>query len=311
MSNDSMKDTLFWRLRIAYIRGAEWRDRNGSMELHEKASYDYADKITSPLTSIVEKVETPAQGNEHRGTFPIPPGHEAVRDDTGRATGEIRPKSPAPQDHLVGNNPYHREPSEDAREAALQAAADANVGYINGKTKQIVLAALNAFSIPSKEARHHAVELRQCAIFAADVGNSIAKAMTDAADFLDRAPSPQTNVQGWLPIETAPHSKPVLVFVPMADHPENLPAGSWIVAYKTFPEPPLMQTWRYAVGDFRGQQVGWPSHWMALPEPPTFSKEPRDCGVNGGDLSESRDNIGSAYTRSAPAPHTRALGGDE
>lgn len=43
-------DELFWRLRIAYLRGAEWRDQNGSMELSDKASYDYADKITSPLS---------------------------------------------------------------------------------------------------------------------------------------------------------------------------------------------------------------------------------------------------------------------
>lgn len=35
------------------------------------------------------------------------------------------------------------------------------------------------------EARRHVIELRQCAIFAADVGPSIAKAMTDAADFLE------------------------------------------------------------------------------------------------------------------------------
>lgn len=35
------------------------------------------------------------------------------------------------------------------------------------------------------EARHHIIELRQCAIFAADVGPSIAKSMTDAADFLE------------------------------------------------------------------------------------------------------------------------------
>ena len=34
------------------------------------------------------------------------------------------------------------------------------------------------------EARRHAVELEQCSIFAADVGPSIAKAMTDAAEFL-------------------------------------------------------------------------------------------------------------------------------
>lgn len=34
------------------------------------------------------------------------------------------------------------------------------------------------------EAHRHAVALRQCAIFAADAGDHIAKAMTDAADFL-------------------------------------------------------------------------------------------------------------------------------
>lgn len=34
--------------------------------------------------------------------------------------------------------------AKDMYEAALQAAADANGGYINGKTKQIVIAALNA-----------------------------------------------------------------------------------------------------------------------------------------------------------------------
>jgi hypothetical protein len=55
-------------------------------------------------------------------------------------------QNPAPLTHVVGNNPYHREPSEDDQEAALQAAADANGGYIDGKTKRIVLAALNAFN---------------------------------------------------------------------------------------------------------------------------------------------------------------------
>lgn len=38
----------------------------------------------------------------------------------------------------------------------------------------------------SNEARRHAVALRQCAIFAADLGDHIVKAMTDAADFLER-----------------------------------------------------------------------------------------------------------------------------
>lgn len=58
-------------------------------------------------------------------------------------------KNPSPQTHVIGNNPYHREPSENAREVALQAAADANDGYINGKTKRSVIAALNAFGDPT------------------------------------------------------------------------------------------------------------------------------------------------------------------
>lgn len=37
--------------------------------------------------------------------------------------------------------------------------------------------------------------------------------------------------------------------------------------------------------------------WEAAP-----AKPPRDCGINGGDLLESRDNIGSAYTRSTTPP---------
>ncbi len=43
-------DELFWRLRGAYVRGAEWRQHSGSLELVEKASYDYADKATSALS---------------------------------------------------------------------------------------------------------------------------------------------------------------------------------------------------------------------------------------------------------------------
>lgn len=79
-------------------------------------------------------------------------------------------------------------------EAALQAAADANGGYINAKTKQIVIAALNAVEPPSAEAHRHAVALRQCSLFAADVGEHIVKAMIDAADFLDRATAAESTV---------------------------------------------------------------------------------------------------------------------
>lgn len=50
-------DELFCRLRIAYKRGAEWRDTTGSMLLVDKAAYDYADKITSPLPAAPVKQE--------------------------------------------------------------------------------------------------------------------------------------------------------------------------------------------------------------------------------------------------------------
>lgn len=36
------------------------------------------------------------------------------------------------------------------------------------------------------DARRHAVELRQCSLFASDLSEHIAKAMTDAADYLDQ-----------------------------------------------------------------------------------------------------------------------------
>lgn len=36
-----------------------------------------------------------------------------------------------------------------------------------------------------EQAKRHALNLRQCSIFAADVGKHIAQSMTDAADFLE------------------------------------------------------------------------------------------------------------------------------
>ena len=50
-------DELFWRLRLAYLRGAEWRETSGSMHMVGKAADDYADKITSPLAAAPAKQE--------------------------------------------------------------------------------------------------------------------------------------------------------------------------------------------------------------------------------------------------------------
>lgn len=52
-------NAIFWLIRDAYLRGANWRDKIGSMELAEKAAYDYADKTTSvePELGIIDSNE--------------------------------------------------------------------------------------------------------------------------------------------------------------------------------------------------------------------------------------------------------------
>lgn len=52
--------------------------------------------------------------------------------------------------------------------------------------EQRIMEQLMVFSDPevTKMALHHAIELEQCSIFAADVSHHIAKSMTDAATFL-------------------------------------------------------------------------------------------------------------------------------
>lgn len=73
---------------------------------------------------------------------------------------------------------------------------------------------------------------------------------------------------GWLPIEQAPKRRSVLVFIPRADQPSNLPNGTCVVAYQTDYGEPFKETWRYATGVGAGQQCGWPTHFRHLPEPP-------------------------------------------
>lgn len=41
-------DWVFEAIRAGYERGAMWHHENGSLELVEKASYDFADKMTAP-----------------------------------------------------------------------------------------------------------------------------------------------------------------------------------------------------------------------------------------------------------------------
>lgn len=71
------QDDLFHRLRAAYLRGAKWKNENVLYTPAdvEKAAYDYADAVVSPLNPTVEKVETPAQGT------PAPESRTVVTDE--------------------------------------------------------------------------------------------------------------------------------------------------------------------------------------------------------------------------------------
>jgi hypothetical protein len=72
----------------------------------------------------------------------------------------------------------------------------------------------------------------------------------------------------WHPIESAPVGKAVLVFVPQADQPSNLPRGTHLIAYQWDSEGVGRNDWRYATGDGRGRHAGYPTHWMPLPAAP-------------------------------------------
>jgi hypothetical protein len=59
----------------------------------------------------------------------------------------------------------------------------------------------------------------------------------------------------WQPIDTAPKGEVVLVYYGFR---------LW-VAYQTDNEPPMINTWRRPED---GTQLGWPTHWMPLPDAP-------------------------------------------
>jgi hypothetical protein len=93
-------------------------------------------------------------------------------------------------------------------------------------------------------------------------------AQIDAVLDAIHALSPAQADDGWLPIEQAPKGKAVLVFVPRADWPENLPEGTHTIAYQTAFGEGLKDSWRYAFGPGHGRQCGWPTHYRLLPAPP-------------------------------------------
>lgn len=109
--------------------------------------------------------------------------------------------------------------------------------------------------------------------------------------FADEARLAERAANGWQDIATAPASTPLMVFIPRADQPSNLPIGSHVLAYKT-----PHGGWRYLNGDNRGRQCGWPTHWRPLPEPPrspppsarpTRTTNDTDTRTAGGDPERS------------------------
>lgn len=103
------QDDLFHRLRAAYLRGAKWTNDNVLYTPAdvEKAAYDYADAVVSPLTPTVEKVETPALGN------PSPQAHVVISDEAVRRAA--RAIWQTWQEHKKSEASW-----EDAEKAALQ-----------------------------------------------------------------------------------------------------------------------------------------------------------------------------------------------
>ena len=59
----------------------------------------------------------------------------------------------------------------------------------------------SSVAVKASQAKYHVVELRQCAIFAADIGPSIAKAMTDAAEYLECSSAQAQDMAGWAFVE--------------------------------------------------------------------------------------------------------------
>ena len=65
----------------------------------------------------------------------------------------------------------------------------------------------------------------------------------------------------WRHIDTAPKDG-------LASFLVRYRSGHVAHVYLTKPEPPLVQTYRYAGGPMNGEQAGWPDHWMPLPDAP-------------------------------------------
>ncbi|WP_404470790.1 hypothetical protein [Bradyrhizobium ottawaense] len=61
-------------------------------------SYGQYNQIADAVIALYASQPPAAPVETKRKTFPIPPGHEAVRDSEGRATGEVRPRLSAATD---------------------------------------------------------------------------------------------------------------------------------------------------------------------------------------------------------------------
>ncbi len=73
----------------------------------------------------------------------------------------------------------------------------------------------------------------------------------------------------WQPIDTAPENEPILVFVPRANRGRD--SCDVVIVYRYAGGPSYWTNGGPNAGDpllFDEWDIGPPTHWMALPEPP-------------------------------------------
>lgn len=83
---DAPNDWVFEAIRAGYERGAMWHHENGSLELVEKASHDFADKMTSP-SSLGPKADTAWQ--KYSATVDTQPASTARIERQIRKAGQV------------------------------------------------------------------------------------------------------------------------------------------------------------------------------------------------------------------------------
>jgi len=122
--------------------------------------------------------------------------------------------------------------------------------------------------------------------FVADLADDIAAALA-AAEERGRIEERERCVVAAVPITTGMRELRVSLIARAVR--QSLRNYGHKVAESTLPECIAADVERTLVADEKA--------WVTKP-----AKPPRDCGINGGDLLENRDNTGSAYTRLTAPP---------